>query len=62
MKSSYYDLTDKYYGGFCGSGDMVSVADENVRCSYLSFIVESDNSRNGEEMQHYMHLLPGSIE
>ena len=51
MKSSYYDLTDKYY-----------VADENVRCSYLSFIVESDYSRNGEEMQHYVHFLPGSIE
>ena len=62
MKSSYYDLTDKYYGGFCGSGDMVSVADENVRCFCLSFIVESDYSRNGEVMQHYVQLLPGSIE
>ena len=30
MKSSYYDILDKYYGGFCGDGDRVEVLDENV--------------------------------
>lgn len=50
MKSSYYDLTDKYYGGFCGSGDMVSVVDEKVRCPCFSIIVEGGHERNGEEV------------
>ena len=62
MKSSYYDLTDKYYGGFCGSGDMVSVVDENVRSTCFSITVESDHKRNGEEVQHYVYFLSGSIE
>ena len=30
MKSSYYDLLDKYFGEFCGDGDAVDVVDENV--------------------------------
>ena len=30
MKSSYYDLLDKYYGGFCGDGDSVEVVYEDV--------------------------------
>ena len=62
MKSSYYDLTDKYYGGFCGSGDMVSVVDENVRSICSPDTVESDHKRDGQEVQHYVYLLSGSIE
>ena len=30
MKSSYYDLLDKYFGEFCGDGDTVDVVDEKV--------------------------------
>lgn len=30
MKSSYYDLLDKYFGEFCGDGDAVDVVDEKV--------------------------------
>ena len=30
MKSSYYDLLDKYFGEFCGDGDAVDVVDERV--------------------------------
>ena len=62
MKSSYYDLTDKYYGGFCGSGDMVSVVDESVHGDCSSVILESDYERNGEEMQYHVYLLSGSVE
>ena len=33
MKSSYYDLLDKYFGEFCGDGDEVDVVDEDVGCN-----------------------------
>ncbi|KAK8827077.1 hypothetical protein WA577_007577, partial [Blastocystis sp. JDR] len=39
MKSSYYDLLDKYFGEFCGDGDAVDVVDEKqnrVHCTVRS--------------------------
>ena len=39
MKSTYYDLVDRYYSGFCGSGDEVEVRNDSVSpFSYSSFL------------------------
>ena len=31
MKSSYYDILDRYYRGFCGEGDSIDFEDTQVR-------------------------------
>ena len=41
MKSSYYDLLDKYFGEFCGDGDAVDVVDERV----MGWVLTSLGSR-----------------
>ena len=35
MKSSYYDILDKYHRGFCGEGDSIAFEYENVIAMYI---------------------------
>ena len=57
MKSSYYDLLDKYYGGFCGDGDVVEVMGEDV-----GIVWNRMNDRNGlSNIRYASAVLPACL-